>query len=65
MVIAPGGKIIAGRLRRQKGILYAEVDAKQAVIAKRDLDISGHYSRPDIFSLSVNMHAQSPITLNQ
>lgn len=49
MVIALGGKIITGPLRGQKGILYAEVDAKQAVTAKRDLAISGHYSRPDIF----------------
>lgn len=60
-VVAPGGEIIAGPLRKEKGILYAEVDASAAAIAKRDLDITGHYSRPDIFTLNVNTRPQSPV----
>lgn len=60
-VIAPGGKMVAGPMRKEKGILYAEVDAASVGIAKRDLDITGHYSRPDIFTLTVNTQPQSPI----
>lgn len=60
-VIAPGGKMVAGPMRKEKGFLYAEVDAASVGIAKRDLDITGHYSRPDIFTLTVNTQPQSPI----
>ena len=64
-VIAPGGEIIAGPMRKEKGILYAEVDSKRVGLSKRDLDITGHYSRPDIFTLSVNTQPQSPIKFNK
>ena len=60
-VIAPGGEIVAGPMRQKKGILFAEVDSKSVGISKRDLDVVGHYSRPDIFTLSVDMQPQSPI----
>lgn len=64
-VIAPGGDIIAGPMRKEKGILYAEVDSKRVGPAKRDLDITGHYSRPDIFTLNVNRKTQSPINFSE
>ncbi len=60
-VISPGGEIVAGPMRKEKGILFAEVDSKRVGISKRDLDITGHYSRPDIFTLTVNTQPQSPI----
>ena len=61
VVVAPGGDITAGPLRKEKGILFAEIDIDRALISKRDLDITGHYSRPDIFTLKVNKKPQSPI----
>ena len=61
VVIAPGGEIIAGPMHNEKGILYAEVDLERVSISKRDLDITGHYSRPDIFTLTVDTQPQSPI----
>ncbi len=60
-VIAPGGEIVAGPLRKEKGILFAEVDARRAGVSKRDLDVTGHYSRPDIFTLTVEARAQSAV----
>lgn len=60
-VVAPGGEIIAGPMRREKGILFADIDSTRVGIAKRDLDVTGHYSRPDIFTLSVDTQPQSPI----
>ncbi len=61
VVIAPGGEIIAGPLRKQQGVLYAEVDVSCVGIARRPFDVAGHYSRPDIFSLHVNTRAMKPV----
>jgi len=60
-VVTPGGEIVAGPMRKEKGILFAEIDSARVGRSKRDLDITGHYSRPDIFSLSVNTQPQSPV----
>lgn len=61
VVVAPGGEIVAGPLRKEQGILYADIDSRRTGIAKRALDITGHYARPDIFQLHVNCNPQSPI----
>jgi nitrilase len=64
VVIAPGGEIVAGPMRQEEGVLYADLDASKVGLARRTLDIVGHYSRPDIFSLSVNRHPQKPVDLS-
>jgi nitrilase len=61
VVIAPGGEIISGPMRREKGILYAEIELNRVATSKRALDIVGHYARPDLFTLHVNKQPQSPI----
>ena len=65
VVIAPGGSIVAGPMREESGILYCEIDTDKSYIAKRALDITGHYSRPDIFTLQVNNQPQSPVAFKQ
>lgn len=60
VVIAPGGQIVAGPMRQEEGLLFGEVDLQKAAIAKRALDVAGHYSRPDIFQLQVNTQPQTP-----
>ena len=61
VVIEPGGKITAGPMRREHGILYAEIDLERVGIARRSLDVVGHYSRPDVFQLHVNTSALKPV----
>lgn len=61
LIVAPGGKIMAGPMHKEKGILYAELNLDEVATSRRALDITGHYSRPDIFSLTVNNTPQSPI----
>jgi len=61
VVIAPGGEIVAGPLRKESGILYAEIDLGQVAIARRVFDVAGHYSRPDIFQLHVNNRPQASV----
>lgn len=63
-VIAPGGEITAGPMHQEKGILYAEIDTRRVGIRKRDLDIAGHYARPDIFTLHVDSRPQSPLKID-
>jgi len=36
-----------------EGLLYAELDLDSIVRGKFDLDVAGHYSRPDIFDLKI------------
>jgi nitrilase len=62
VVIKPMGAIAAGPLHREKEILYAEIDPEAARRARRSLDVCGHYSRPDIFSFSVNRKPLAPVT---
>jgi nitrilase len=59
VVVAPGGEIVAGPLHQESGILYHELDLEKVSIARRTLDVAGHYSRPDIFQLHVNTQPQA------
>jgi len=61
LVIAPGGEIVAGPLHKEKGMLFCDIDLEQVAVSKRALDVTGHYARPDIFTLKVNHAPQSPI----
>jgi nitrilase len=61
VIVSPGGRIVAGPLHEEHGILYAECDPLTASAAKRTLDVAGHYGRPDIFKLEVNREVLAPI----
>ena len=43
------GKIIAGPLYNQEGMVIAEIDLGKSLRAKRWFDVVGHYSREDVF----------------
>jgi len=64
VVVAPGGKIVAGPLHEQQGLLHAELDLNQVAISRRSFDAAGHYSRPDIFTLHVNTKPQFPVAFD-
>ncbi len=49
VIINPLGKILAGPLFNQEGIVTAEIDLRDIVRSKMDFDVIGHYARPDIF----------------
>jgi len=61
VIIAPGGEIVAGPLRQEAGIQYADIDIQLVGAARRSLDVVGHYARPDIFRLQVNTEPQVPV----
>ncbi|MEN8243004.1 MAG: carbon-nitrogen hydrolase family protein [Chloroflexota bacterium] len=53
-IIGPRGDIIAGPLTEKQELLYAEIDIGQIPAAKRMFDVTGHYSRPDVFKFEIN-----------
>jgi nitrilase len=61
VIVRPFGKIEAGPLRREKGVLYGEIEPEAAPRSRRTLDVTGHYSRPDIFQLQVMRAAMPPV----
>jgi nitrilase len=61
-IVNPDGEFIAGPLREQEGILYAEIDPVQMRAAKWEFDVAGHYARPDVFQLTVRTGVQPMIT---
>lgn len=52
-IISPNGKLLAGPLEAEEGILYADIDLNQIIAAKRMFDVVGHYSRPDVFKFKI------------
>jgi nitrilase len=60
-VIAPGGRVVVEPLRNDVGILYADINNQDIDDARRTLDVTGHYSRPDLFSLHVRTGPLNPV----
>lgn len=51
VIINPFGKVLAGPLLNAEGVLTAELDLDDVIRGKFDLDVVGHYARPDVFQL--------------
>ncbi|HEY7935512.1 MAG TPA: nitrilase-related carbon-nitrogen hydrolase [Candidatus Limnocylindrales bacterium] len=62
-IVDPLGQVLAGPARDGETVLTADLDLDQIVRGKFDLDITGHYARPDIFRLLVNTNEQVPVTM--
>jgi nitrilase len=54
MIVSPMGKLLAGPCYDGDCVLTAEVDPGEIAEGKFDLDVVGHYARPDVFRLTVN-----------
>ncbi len=53
-VIAPDGKFVVEPVFDDETIIIAELDLTRIDKEKMTLDVSGHYSRPDVFDFAVN-----------
>ncbi len=54
MIVSPLGKVIAGPLFGEAGVLIADLDLEDVTKSKLDFDVVGHYARNDIFELNIN-----------
>jgi nitrilase len=61
MIVAPLGEVLAGPYYGSETILYADIDPAEVVRGKYDFDVAGHYARPDIFALTVNVAPQRAV----
>ena len=61
-IVDPFGNFLAGPDMEDEVILSAEIDRGQIIRGKYDLDVVGHYARPDIFQLHVDERPKRPVT---
>ena len=62
-IVNPEGQFIAGPVRKQEEILYAEIDPRMVQGPKWMLDVAGHYARPDVFQLTVHTDVRQMIRI--
>jgi nitrilase len=60
-IVAPTGELLAGPVYDERCILYADLDLDEITRGKYDLDVVGHYARPDVFQLHVDERAQRTV----
>jgi nitrilase len=53
-IIGPLGNVLAGPAWNGEEILFASIDLDEIARGKFDFDVVGHYSRPDVFRLTVD-----------
>lgn len=63
VIASPLGEILAGPARNGEQLLVADIDLNDITRGKYDLDVVGHYARPDIFTLHVNTAKQQAVRL--
>jgi nitrilase len=64
-IVSPLGDVVAGPLYDREGILTAELDRGEIVRAKVDLDVVGHYARPDVLRLIVDGEEKPPVCVTR
>ncbi|MCO5227936.1 MAG: carbon-nitrogen hydrolase family protein [Thermomicrobiales bacterium] len=65
MICDPYGNVLAGPLRGAEGMVSVEIDLAVIPEARYDLDVVGHYARPDVFSLSVDEREKRAVSFSK
>lgn len=63
-IVDPFGNFLAGPNTEGEAVLVAEINRAQIVRGKYDLDVVGHYARPDIFQLHVDARSKQPVNIH-
>jgi nitrilase len=53
-IIDPDGKFIVEPVRNREEVLYADIEPAKLTGPRYQLDVAGHYARPDLFELTVH-----------
>jgi nitrilase len=62
LIVGPLGRVLAGPNYEGECILTADLDLGEIAEGKFDLDVAGHYARPDVFQLAVGQPAGPAFT---
>jgi nitrilase len=54
VVVGPDGEVVAGPVREAEETLVVDLDLARVAGARRMMDPTGHYNRPDVFQLLVD-----------
>ena len=62
---APDGSWVIEPILGKEGLFTAEIDFNRVLEERQNLDVSGHYSRPDVTQLIVNRERQATIQIKE
>jgi nitrilase len=65
VIVNPLGEVLAGPLVNEEGLVSAAIDLDDLARTRYDLDVVGHYARPDVFSLHVDERPKPPVTFER
>ena len=60
LIVDPEGTVIAGPLFEEEGTLVADLDPALLKGVRWNLDVAGHYARPDVFTFGVDRSVRTP-----
>ncbi|KAI8573440.1 hypothetical protein RHMOL_Rhmol01G0277700 [Rhododendron molle] len=62
VIISPSGTVLAGPNYEGEALISADLDLREIALAKFDFDVVGHYSRSELFNLTVMDEPTCPVT---
>ncbi len=65
VIIDPSGTVLAGPAQHEETILYADIDPANVRAFRRFFDPVGHYNRPDVFQLSVDVRPRPAVVVRE
>ncbi|OAH57373.1 nitrilase [Domibacillus aminovorans] len=64
-IVGPLGDYIAEPVYGREDIIIADINLQDIALSQFDFDVTGHYSRPDVFQLTVNEEKKENVKWNK
>ncbi|MBZ8131886.1 nitrilase-related carbon-nitrogen hydrolase [Afifella sp. IM 167] len=65
VIASPLGEVLAGPVYEREAVIAADIDLDDIVRGKYDLDVVGHYARPDVFQMLVDEMPRAPVLFTE